>query len=242
MTSKISDPVQALADALHQRQIIAAELPDLRARARQAAASYQELHDLRERHEGDALVGTISESKLAKSRTRFDDAQQEHRRAAAALRQTEERLAQLDADVARLTPAAQTAEIAGFETYHEELARQLADKLTEAAAINELLRENFRAAETRFPSTVRRHPTPALSYPPAAGLPDLSWHELRHNPHAQHGGRLGAWRQRVRAFLDRAAPEVQRPHKSQSHLPVQDARSGGLDVVSAMVQRQNGGY
>ena len=134
------------------------------------------------------------------------------------------------------------AEIKGFQTYHAELARQLDEKLKEAEVINQLLHENFRAADARFPSVVRRHPAPPIGYPLAAGLTDLSWHELRHNTHTQDGGRLGAWRQKVKAFLRRDEAQPETPRKRQAHLPVRDPRGSGLDVISATLLRQNGGY
>ena len=243
MTAKTTpDPVKALADATRQRATLAEALPELRAQAERADSLYRTAYDERERYEGDALVGSVSADKLAKARARSDEAQQERRRTSAALRQTEQKLLDLDAEIARITPEAQATEMRGFQAYQEELARQLEETFKKAEIINQMLHNNYREAEARFPAAVRRHPAPPLGYPVAAGLTDLSWSELRYNPHAVGGGRLGFWRQRVQAFLRRDTPQPETPRKRQTHLPVRDPRGGGLDVISAHVVRQNGGY
>lgn len=241
MAQTTKDPVAELAAAQLKRDELLAALPDMRTAAEGATVRRRDANDALERHEQDALIGRVTDAKLKAVRERHDGAIVENRKAAATLRQTLDAIKQLDDAIARLTPEARQHRVEFYRQRQGELARQLLDGLTALRAINDALHEHYRAAEGEFPQTTIRGGGPR-GYPVAARLADLSWRELRDDPHAQNGGRFGSWRKKVQAFLY-PLPEIPEvPPQRHSHLPVRDPRGGGLDIISATVQRLNGGY
>lgn len=218
-----SNPVSELESSKRQRAARMDALPGLQQAVISAAAKRDQLSAVLDEHEGDALIGRIEEKRLASSRGRHDEAVIEHRKAAATLRQAEHEIAQLDNVIARLAPEAVKVRVAEYRERHAELARELQAALLVAERVNEALRQNFVRAQDEFPFRPQRG-NGLRPYPEAAGLADLSWFELRHNPHATHGGRLGAWRAQLDAFLNPPpAPEprlrrhaVAEPRKERS--------------------------
>jgi hypothetical protein len=241
MAQTTNDPVAELTAAKQKRDELLTALPGMRNAAEAAAVKRRDASDSLERFEQDVLIGRVTDEKLKAVRDRHEAAVIEDRKAAATLRQAEEGIARLDEVISRLIPEAHRQRIDFYRNRQSELARQLHDGLTALRAINDALHEHYRAAEQEFPQTVIRGGG-TRGYPVAAGITDLSWPELRENPHAQNGGRFGSWRKKVHAFLY-PLPEIpELPPQRQSHLPVRDPRGSGLDIISATVQRLNGGY
>jgi hypothetical protein len=122
-----------------------------------------------------------------------------------------------------------------YRQRHIELAEQLRAALNAAREINDALHQNFRDAETEFPYVRRRTGSPP--YPPAAGLIDLSWHELRHNVYASEGGRFGGWSKRVDHFInpDSVIPAAPRPRRSYVS---EDTGQRNLDRLTAIIRNE----
>ena len=188
-TATNDDVVQQHADAVTQRDALAASLAALKDDAEQKAAKRETLSAELERVEGDGLIGNASDSEVKAVRTRHDAAVVAHRKAEATLRQAEHDLKRLDEAIERLAPDVRAIRIAFYESRQANLACQLRDGLLALVAINDELHENFREAESESPPVSRRGG--GSPYPIAAGLTDLSLWELRTNPYAINGGRLG---------------------------------------------------
>jgi hypothetical protein len=219
-----NDPIAELTAALRKRDQLHASLPDLRSHLEGAAIKRREAHEALERHEEDALIGKVSDDALKKIRARHDAAVLEHRKAGATAREAEETSARLDKVIADLTPAVRAARIAYFEARQKELAAQLAEGLKALVPINDALHANFREAEDEFPFYyVGRKQGKARPYPVAAGLQNLSWPELRHNPDAIDGGRLGCFLRAVDEFID---PQPPKPVRRAQPAPAPAAKSG----------------
>jgi hypothetical protein len=210
-----TDPAQQLHDATKQRDSLAASIPELTRMAAEHDTTRRQLRERLELKEGDALIGKVTESDLRTARATAEQATVEARKADASLREAQANLTRLNDAIARLTPDVVAVRGAFYRQRHIDLAQQLRDVLTAARPINDALHENFRAAETEFTHATSR--TGSRPYPPAAGLIDLSWPELRHNPHAQEGGRIGGWCKRVADFIN---PPPAAPPRAR-RIPVQ---------------------
>lgn len=193
-TKTKTDPVQQSAEAEQQQRQLQESIPRLQQEAKAAESERRDAEARRETLEGDALVGTADHAALEKARTEHDAAVTKDSTAQATLRQAVQNLARVNDALARLRPEAQAMQMAAFRAKHEELVRQLRDKLEALIPINHALHEHFRAAEAAFPRGLRTRMA-------TAGLPDLSWTELRVNPFAVNGGKLGTWLKRVELFL-----------------------------------------
>ena len=187
--TKQPDVIEQLAAAQRQKGEIEASLPKLNAAVQAAEAERRDTEARLETIEGDALVGSADKTKVTAARAKHEQAVTAHRTATASLRQEIEKLARLNEAIARLKPQVDAVQIAMFRTRHEELVRQLHEKLEALRPINDALHDNSVAAAQAFPG--RR----------GERLPDFSWPEFRHNPHAVNGGKLGTWLRRVEMFL-----------------------------------------
>jgi hypothetical protein len=198
--AKTTDVVQQLHDARKQRDSLAGSIPRLKVEAENTAFTRRELTERLELKEGDALIGKVTDSELATARAKAEAATVEARKAAASLREAEDNVARLNDAIARLMPEVVAVRGAFYRQRQIELTEQVRAKFYELIALNDALYQNFCDAEAEFPYAPSR--TGSRPYPPAAGLIDLSWHELRHNPYAQEGGRFGGWCKRVDQFID----------------------------------------
>lgn len=237
--AKTNDRVAELESAHRAHERLTAALPDLRIQAERATANSAAAGVTLERHEDDALIGKASEATVKTARDRFDAAVTEERAAAARVRQAQADIVRLDQMIGQLTTEVQATRIEYFDTRQKDLARQLSEKLHEAAAINAILHENYRQAEAEFPPRMdRRGRGPA--YPVAAGLTDLSWRELRGEPETHEGSRLGGWLKNASALLH-PQPPAPVTRARVSHLPIA-AKGSQYDAVSAARLAQEGGY
>jgi hypothetical protein len=218
--TKVPDPVAELGEARDKRTTVSASLPALRQKHAEAASTRATLANQLEHIEEDATIGRASAGALDDLRARHEKAVAEHRRTGGLVRQAEAELTDLDAMIVRLIAEATTH----FVEKHKILATQFEKALVEAAALNDQLHAHYRAAEAVFPPKAVRNGV-SLGYPVAAGLLDLSWYELRHNPNSEYGGRLGGWRKVVSDF--RNPPEPKPARRSTSPTPTLDAAQAG---------------
>lgn len=189
-------PVELLTQARNQRAALTASLPGLTDAASAAQARRAEVTADRERLEGDGLIGVVNEATVTKAITAEQTAIEEERRASASLRKAKADLLNLDAAIARLQVDAYALRLGHYRNEQIRLATELHAALVVAAKINDQLDRLYAEAEAEFPPTVVKAPA-TRGYPVAAGLTNWAWRELRHNPHATHGGRLGGLRQEI---------------------------------------------
>jgi hypothetical protein len=210
--SNADTPVQQLEEAQRRREALQTQLLDLKAKAEQAVSNRLAAKDVLDRAEGDFLVGTITDAKLADRRSALERALIEERTAQAHIRKCEVDLERLNEAIARIAPAAYKSRIDVYANREADLLRQMLALFDQIEQVNNALHENFVAAEQEFPSHWDRRKGPRL-FPPAAGLVNRSWHELRYDPTAMNGGKLGTWR---RAVDDRLNPKPPAPPKPKA--------------------------
>jgi hypothetical protein len=217
--SNADNPVQQLEEAQRRREALQTQLLDLKTKAEQAVSNRLAAKDVLDRAEGDFLVGSITDTKLADKRSALERALIEERTAQAHIRKCEVDIERLHEAIARIAPAAYKSRTDFYANRETTLLQQMLTLFDQLEQVNNSLHENFVAAEQEFPAHWDRRKGPRL-FPPAAGLGgDRSWHELRHDPTAMNGGKLGTWR---RAVDDRLNPKPPAPPKPR-RAPVESA-------------------
>jgi hypothetical protein len=226
-----TDIVKQLADAQKQRNELHASIPQLEEAVNRAIAKRNAAFEDRERIEGDHLVGTATDAALTAVRARDEAATIEHRKATATLRKAHDDLKRLDEAITRLAPEVQAQRITYYQERQKELVTQLAEGLQALVSINDSLHANFLAAENEFPygheGQRQRKPRP---YPVAAGIQNMSWHELRHDANAADGGRLGSFLRAVDEFIN---PQPPAPPKRRRESPTTPAPVPVAERISA---------
>jgi hypothetical protein len=228
------DPVKQLEQARAQRKQVHSSMSDLTSAAERSVVKRHTVKAELDRAEGDFLIGTIDEATLNDVRKRFEQSLRDEQMAHARVRKAEADDENLRAVIARLGPVANAARVNAIQEQVRDVLRETLPLFDALQAKMERLHEIHLAAETEFPhyheGLSAGEPRP---YPVAAGLLNFSWPELRDNPHAMNGGRLGTWRKAVKLFLTGEEEQVPAlpPARTMADLlgaPVKRVRSAGL--------------
>jgi hypothetical protein len=245
------DPVTELDAATSKRDELTSSLSNLQGHVDRTVMQRDAARENWERHEEDIHIGRVTEEARKKARARYDAAVMECGKASAMLRDAKDTIARLEKVIAELTPAVHAARITHYVERQKELAAQLAEGLQALVSINDALHANYRAAEDEFPFYYEgRKQGKARLYPVAAGLQNLSWPELRHNPDAIDGGRLGCFLRAVDEFIHPKPPAPPKRRRESPAPPatpapavesISAATMSGLDEISkALLQQEQG--
>jgi hypothetical protein len=235
-TKTTDDPVAQLAEATHRRQAAQDSLRDLEEQVQSATAKRHEAKDDLDRAEGDYLIGAIDEAARKAKLAALEQALIAERTAQAHIRKCEVDIERLHDAIERIAPAAYKSRIDVYVNREAELLREMLALLEPVERVNNLLYENFVAAEAEFPVHWDRRKGPRL-FPPAAGLVNRSWHELRHDPTAMNGGKLGTWRRAVDERLDPKPPAPPVTRAKPAAAPQQPASDSNWHKLPQEVTR-----